>query len=406
MEQWIERILGNSEKGIAGAVPEARVGIIQQNTIEVENKDIVIAMIQSVSMKSYPLEIFQSFGLVIADEVHLMATKIFSRAFFKTVSKYSLGLSATPYRPDKCEKVFTQHIGPVIHYEKRSSNSDLIVKCITYKITRFKPEYDKRGEVSYTKTLMKVCDNDARVDLIVSKTIELVKQRRKVLILGEYVNHLKKIDSFFKRQEYQDFTYGLLIGELDKKNRMAARDYDVIIATYKLASVGMDVKDLSALILASPRKYGPKLEQSVGRILRDNDPDMKPVIIDIIDKFYYFYYQGMGSSKKLGRVNFYTEYGYTIQYETLNDLGEKLSNTSHRDVKETKRITKCMIIDDSEQSTLEDSQPQLQNHGFIIRRKASSDTASTFKKSSPKIAVIKNKTQKQVRRRCLILQDD
>ena len=35
-------------------LPQARVGIVRQKKIEIEDKDIVIGMIQSISMKKYP----------------------------------------------------------------------------------------------------------------------------------------------------------------------------------------------------------------------------------------------------------------------------------------------------------------------------------------------------------------
>ena len=45
MTQWRDRILQ--------FLPDARIGKIQQNTIDIENKDIVLAMVQSLSMKEY-----------------------------------------------------------------------------------------------------------------------------------------------------------------------------------------------------------------------------------------------------------------------------------------------------------------------------------------------------------------
>ncbi len=57
MEQWIERI--------QQFLPEARVGIIQQKKVDIKNKDIVIGMLQSISMKNYPLDTFDNFGFCI-----------------------------------------------------------------------------------------------------------------------------------------------------------------------------------------------------------------------------------------------------------------------------------------------------------------------------------------------------
>ena len=103
MEQWIERI--------EQFLPDARIGIIQQNKVKVQGKDIVIAMIQSISMKNYPMEIFDQFGLSIFDECHHISSQVFSRCLPKVGNKYMLGLSATPKRKDGLSKVFHWYLG-------------------------------------------------------------------------------------------------------------------------------------------------------------------------------------------------------------------------------------------------------------------------------------------------------
>lgn len=67
--QWIERI--------QQYLPNARIGSIQGQNIDIENKDIVLAMIQSVSMKTYNDTLFDSFGLSIYDECHHMSSEVF-----------------------------------------------------------------------------------------------------------------------------------------------------------------------------------------------------------------------------------------------------------------------------------------------------------------------------------------
>ena len=100
--QWIERI--------QQFLPDARIGKIQGPVIDIENKDIVLGMIQSISMKEYDPEVFSSFGLTIIDEVHHISSEVFSNTLFKLVTKYMLGLSATPKRKDGLSKVFEWYL--------------------------------------------------------------------------------------------------------------------------------------------------------------------------------------------------------------------------------------------------------------------------------------------------------
>ena len=82
LRQWIERI--------EQFLPDAKVGKIQAKTIDTEGKDIVICMLQSLSMKEYPKDMFREYGFSIYDEVHHLGAEVFSKAFYKVVTKYSL----------------------------------------------------------------------------------------------------------------------------------------------------------------------------------------------------------------------------------------------------------------------------------------------------------------------------
>ena len=75
LNQWKERI--------QEFAPEAEIGIIKQNKVNITGKDIVLAMLQSISMKEYPEDTFNSFGFVIIDECHHLAAEVFSRALPK-----------------------------------------------------------------------------------------------------------------------------------------------------------------------------------------------------------------------------------------------------------------------------------------------------------------------------------
>jgi len=76
--QWIERI--------KQYLPDARIGTIQGQIIDIEDKDIVIAMIQSISMKSYPDNLFDEFGFSCFDECFPSSTLIHTNKGKKKIS--------------------------------------------------------------------------------------------------------------------------------------------------------------------------------------------------------------------------------------------------------------------------------------------------------------------------------
>lgn len=68
LNQWVERI--------QQFLPSARVGRIQGKILDTQNKDIVIGMLQSLSMKDYPESLFSQFGFTIIDECFPPETKV------------------------------------------------------------------------------------------------------------------------------------------------------------------------------------------------------------------------------------------------------------------------------------------------------------------------------------------
>ena len=121
--QWYDRIK---------QFTNAKIGIIRQKKIDVDRKDIVIGMLQSISMIDYDLDIFKNIGVVIWDEVHHLGSRVFSQALYKTGAKYTIGLSATPYRADGLTKVFMWYLGDIIYKVTRKEDKNVIVKIFNY----------------------------------------------------------------------------------------------------------------------------------------------------------------------------------------------------------------------------------------------------------------------------------
>ena len=66
LEQWKTRI--------ESTLPTARVGVIKGPKAEVNEKDVVIGMLQTIALKdNFDIQLFKSFGMVIIDEVHVVA---------------------------------------------------------------------------------------------------------------------------------------------------------------------------------------------------------------------------------------------------------------------------------------------------------------------------------------------
>jgi len=192
MNQWIERI--------KQFLPTARVGKIQGQIVDIEDKDIVIGMLQSLSMKEYPATTFDSFGLTIIDEVHHISSEVFSCALFKLVTKYMLGLSATMNRKDGTTKIFKMFLGDVVYKGTRDEQHSVVVRAIDYVSNDedFKTVVtDYRGQTQYSSMIVKLCEFNHRSEFILRILNDLLKesqeknQKQQIMILAHNKSLLK-----------------------------------------------------------------------------------------------------------------------------------------------------------------------------------------------------------------------
>ena len=274
MNQWIERI--------QQFIPNAKIGKIQGQIIDIEGKDIVIGMLQSLSMKDYPASLFDSFGLTIIDEVHHISSEVFSCALFKLVTKYMLGLSATMERSDGTSRVFKMFLGDVVYKQERSKDEEVIVRGITYQTNddEFNElELDFRGKPASSKMLSKICNYNRRSEFILKVLDDMIKEnpKQQIMIIASYRNIL---NYFYEAINHKQIaTVGFYVGGMKEAALKKTEEKQVVLATYSMAAEGLDIKTLTTLIMSTPMT---KIEQSVGRILRQKHEN-PPIVVDIID---------------------------------------------------------------------------------------------------------------------------
>ena len=274
MNQWIERI--------EQFLPNAKIGKIQGQVIDIDGKDIVLAMLQSLSMKDYPSSIFDSFGLTIIDEVHHISSEVFSCALFKLVTKYMLGLSATMNRRDGTTKVFKMFLGQVLFKQERSKDENVVVRGIVYETNdeEFnKLELDFRGNTALAKMISKICEYSYRNEFILKVLQDMIKEnpKQQIMLIAQYKNILKYIFDAITHRNIT--TVGYYIGGMKESALKETESKQVVLATYTMAAEGLDIKTLTTLFMITPMT---NVEQSIGRILRQKH-EFAPVVVDIVD---------------------------------------------------------------------------------------------------------------------------
>ena len=300
LNQWIERI--------EQFLPMAKIGKIQGQIIDIKDKDIVIGMLQSLSMKEYPANMFDSFGLTVIDECHHISSEVFSRSLLKVVTKYTLGLSATMQRKDGLTRVFKMFLGEIVFSQQREPDDSVLVKAVEYQTTddEFNETvYDYRGNPQYSTMITKLCNYNRRTEFIleVVKKELAEKEKQQIMILGQNKSILVYLHKAIEHRQIA--TVGYYVGGMKEEELKKSESKKVIIATYAMAAEGLDIKTLSTLILVTPRT---DVVQAVGRILRIKHD--RPLIVDIIDTHDVFQNQW----KK--RLSFYKKNNYKIIHTT------------------------------------------------------------------------------------------
>lgn len=309
-DQWKERI--------DEFLPGAKVGRIQGSVFDIEGKDIVIGMVQTLYNREFPESAFSDFGLTIIDEVHRIGSEEFSKTLLRIVTPNMLGISATVDRKDGLEKLLYMFIGPKIYKDESKSEDPVCVRAIEYSSTDEEfnlPMFDYRGNPMFSSMISKLCNFSHRSDFIVrilkdliiespdSQIMILAHQRKILTYLHDAINH------------HNIATVGFYVGGTKQSILKETEEKQIVLATFSMAAEALDIKTLSTLFMVTPKS---DIVQSVGRILRAKHDT--PIIVDLVDSHSIF------KNQFAKRRQFYKKNNYRIrsvpmdQYRGFKDM--------------------------------------------------------------------------------------
>jgi superfamily II DNA or RNA helicase len=303
-------------------------------------------------MKDYETDIFKNFDLVIYDECHHLGAKVFSQALLKVNTKYTIGLSATIARSDRTEKVFMNFLGDMLYNEVTELKHKVKIEVHNYNIKSryFRDVIGRNGKAIQPIMVTNLTLIEQRDNYIfdVIYNLKLAEPSRKILILSDRIDHLKKMNEKF--QDTFEGDTGFYIGGMKEKDLKITESKDLIFASYSMVSEGLDIQALDTMILMTPKA---KMVQTIGRILRKKPEEYEnqPLIIDIVDQIPTFIFLGMARKKV------YTSRNYEIIYNSVKDnLIEKTwSHDYTKDVKPVKTSEPAFIDTDDEDKPVQKS---------------------------------------------------
>ena len=416
-DQWIDR---------CKQFTSSKIGTIRRDIIDIEGKDFVIGMVQSMSKRDYSSELFAKFGLIIVDECHHFSAKYFSKALAKAGTKYTIGLSATPYRSDGLIKIIHWYLGEIMFEKRLQINNQVVSKIITFwsKDDKFK-EYKRYINGKVRPDCVKMINNLVELKCRNNHLINIINElrqdpNRKILILSGRKSHLKLLKESTDELIEHDIQKGIILknecrtfyytGDLKQAERFESEKYaDILFATYDMAHEGLDIDRLNTIILATPKK---DVVQAVGRILRKvlQDGDIRPLVIDVIDKISVFIAQASAREKFYNKSKYVQQYYYMannsfvspydysknmLKYEDKN-LSNKIPNTYAQLLKTppvTFSDTDLKKVSDSDSDTDTDSDSDSEKVSDSYSEKVS-DSDSDSDSDSEKVSDMQSEKEK------------
>jgi len=286
--QWIEEL--------ERQIPTVKIGRVGDGLFDIQ--DITVGIYKSIYNRRDELE--NSFSMILVDEAHLCPAEMFSTALNSLNAKVKIGISATPRRKDGKHVFLSDYFSPFM-VEARDPRQ-LQDPVVQVKRTDFRfPVIDPKRD--WSRQLNKLCSNKDYLKAIANFAKSQIVTGRCPLILGERVQMLKDLQELIPESV-------CLIGESDESTRSdvlqnVGGKYKCVLST-KLFDEGISCHRLDTLYLTCPSNNPIKLEQRVGRIIREHPEKQIPMIVD------FWLSGGIVARQQTKRLEWYKQRGYYI----------------------------------------------------------------------------------------------
>ncbi|OOM07236.1 TOTE conflict system archaeo-eukaryotic primase domain-containing protein [Clostridium saccharobutylicum] len=282
LEQWEEKLK------IFLEINKDNIGRLGGGKKKVSNI-IDIATMQTLNKNNALDKVLNNYGQIIIDECHHVAAFTFEKIMKAVKAKYVLGLTATPNRKDKYDKIITMQCGPIVH---KAVSTIINEKKVAHMLIPRSNEIQSDKDLSMlklTELYDEIMNDKSRNELIINDIIEAFKLGSTPLILTERVEHLNILSNMLG--EYVDNII-ILKGGMRNKQRKSAlniiksfskEEHFIILATGKYIGEGFDESRLDTLFLTMPISWKGVLQQYAGRLQRMYEGKNIVKIYDYVD---------------------------------------------------------------------------------------------------------------------------
>lgn len=309
LEQWKEEIERHLLVSGIGTV---------QGLLQDWKHPVVVAMVHTLSLKSWPMEFRRYFGLVLYDEGHHMSAPVFVKSADLFYGR-RFSLTATATRTDGLETIYQYHLGRVIHSDLEQQ---LIPHTFFHVLQWDMPVRDKKlvqdkfGEVNTSRVRTYLGRLDWRNGVIYQQLLLDLQAGRKILVLSHSVGHVQALYQYVSA-----VGAGMIIGETLQGDRMGIlRVCNPVIGTFQLAREGLNKPELDTLYVVTPFGNPNDLQQAWGRIQREYPNKRQPIVRVFEDMAFSYCRNSCNSLRAILR-------DFNYPYERVNTYGEEDAGT-------------------------------------------------------------------------------
>jgi len=245
-------------------------------------KPVTVAIVNTLAKRAWdnslPPEMLRHFGIILIDETHVMGAPWFNAAIPPFHGR-RWGLSATPTREDDFNSLLTHTVGNVVYsylmpdLRPEVFFRQLPTKLLVHKQEIFQLTHDVSGQFHFGKTYGYFANHDqARTETIVADIKNALSVGREVLVLTHSRDMCDVLGKYFDNA-------GVCHGGVSEVERARRVDEcNPVICIMQLGKQALDKPKLDTLFVVEPFRKEGMLQQTMGRILRNEANKQQPVV--------------------------------------------------------------------------------------------------------------------------------
>jgi superfamily II DNA or RNA helicase len=248
-------------------------------------------------------KIQKEFGTIILDEMHHVSSPTFNRIIDACYSRYKIGLSGTIERKDGKHVVFRDYFGSNVLKPPKENYMTPTIHIVPSEI-----RFMDGTKVPWANKVTNLATNEEYKHSVSMLAAAYAARGHKVLVVSDRVQFLKSCAELTGDKAI------CVTGEVPHEereellNEIKYGSKNVLYGTQAIFSEGISLDTLSCLILGTPINNEPLLTQLVGRVIREKEGKINPVILDI-------HLKGNTAKRQASnRMGYYMKQGWEIRY--------------------------------------------------------------------------------------------